>query len=392
MIAAPEAARIKARRPERLRHPWLFEGEVDSLPAGAVDGEAVRVLDHRGRFFAIAYLNRASKIRLRVISWHDEPIDAAFWQRRIAAAVGARGPLDVAAGRRLINAEGDGLPGLIVDSYAGWLAMQLSTLGVERAKQHIVSALETLVAPLGIYERSDMPERKLEGLEPHTGVVAGAAPPELIEIREGAARLLVDVSHGQKTGLFLDQRLNREAAAAYARGRRVLNCFAYTGGFSVHAALAGASAVTSVDISDEACELARRNLALNGFPDAPVIVANCFDWLRSASDREQKFELIILDPPSFARGKSALPGALRGYKEINLRALTMLEPGGVLVTCSCSRPVTRELFADMLRDAARDARRELQLLEDRGQPPDHPISMAAPETAYLKCFVVRMLD
>jgi 23S rRNA (cytosine1962-C5)-methyltransferase len=385
-------ARLKARRPERARHPWIFQGEIASLPEPVADGEILRVLDHRGRFLALAYVNRRSKIALRVIAWDDEPIDETFWRRRLARAIEARGRLEADAGRRLINAEGDGLPGLIVDTYAGWLVMQISTLGIDRAREPIVRALVGLASPRGIYERSDVPERALEGLEPKTGVVAGDAPPELVEIGEGAARLLVDVAHGQKTGLFLDQRLNRQAAAAYAPGRRAVNCFAYTGAFSVHASLAGATEVISIDISADACRLAERNLALNHCVNTSVLAANCFDWLRTASDAGATFGMVILDPPAFARGRSALAGAERGYKEINLRAIKLLEPGGVLVTCSCSRPVTREAFGDIVRQAARDAKRDLQLLEDRAQPPDHPALLAAPETAYLKCLILRALD
>jgi len=382
-------ARLKPRRPERARHPWIFAGEIAALPDAAENGDVVRVLDQRGRFFAMAYLNRASKITLRVVSWHDEPVDDRFWRSRVQAAIELRGALAPDAGRRIVNSEGDGLSGLIVDSYAGWLVVQLSTLGIERAREPIVGALLEFLSPHGIYERSDVPERSLEGLEPRTGVLAGATPPELVEIGEGPARLLVDIVHGQKTGLFLDQRLNRQAAAQYAAGRRVLNCFGYSGGFGVHASLAGASEVINVDISAEACRLAERNFALNHSLNTSVVEANCFDWLRNAADAEEKFGMIVLDPPAFARGRSALEGAIRGYKEINLRALKLLEPGGVLVTCSCSRPVTRELFAKMLRDAANDARRDVQILEERGQPPDHPVLIAAPETAYLKCVIAR---
>jgi 23S rRNA (cytosine1962-C5)-methyltransferase len=379
------------RRPERARHPWIFHGEIASLPESAADGEILRVLDHRGRFLALAYVNRRSKIVLRVLAWDEEPVDERFWHRRVARALQGRGVLEADAGRRLINAEGDGLPGLIVDSYAGWLVVQISTLGVDRAREQIVRALMELAAPRGIYERSDVPERALEGLEATTGVVAGDAPPELVEIGEGAARLLVDVVHGQKTGLFLDQRLNRHAAAAFAAGRRVVNCFAYTGGFSVHASLAGAREVLSIDISAEACGLAERNLALNHCVNTSVRVANCFDWLRTASDAGETFGMVILDPPAFARGRSALAGAQRGYKEINLRAIKLLDPGGVLVTCSCSRPMTRESFGEIIREAARDARRDMQVLEQHGLPPDHPVLLAAPETDYLKCFILRAL-
>jgi 23S rRNA (cytosine1962-C5)-methyltransferase len=386
------AARLKARRPERARHPWIFEGEIASLPESVADGEVLRVLDHRGRFLALAYVNRRSKIVLRLLSWDDEALDERFWHRRVERAIAARGKLEADVGRRLVNAEGDGLPGLVVDSYAGWLVIQISTLGIDRARDAIVRALVELAASHGVYERSDVPERALEGLGSTTGVIAGDAPPALVEIGEGPARLLVDVMHGQKTGLFLDQRLNRQAAAAYAASRRVVNCFAYSGGFSVHAALAGAAEIVSIDISADACRLAERNLALNRCVNTSVLEANCFDWLRAASDAGETFGVVILDPPAFARGRSALAGAQRGYKEINLRALKLLEPGGVLVTCSCSRPVTQGMFTDILRDAARDARRDVQVMERRGLPPDHPVLLGAPETDYLKCLILRALD
>jgi 23S rRNA (cytosine1962-C5)-methyltransferase len=385
------AARLRPRRPERARHPWIFAGEVAELPPDVADGAVVTVLDHRGAFFARAYCNRKSKIVLRVLTWTDEAIDGAWWRRRIGEAVARRGAQPRDAALRLINAEGDGLPGLVVDRYGEWLAVQISTLGVESARDAVVAALADAFPAIGIYERSDLPERELEGLARRTGVMAGAPPPPEIEIVENGARLMVDIAGGQKTGLFLDQRLNRIAAAAYARGRSVLNCFAYSGGFSVHAALAGASEVTSVDISAEACRLARENMARNGFADAPVVEANCFNYLRDASDAGRTFGLIILDPPAFARGKTTVDAAARGYKEINLRAIKMLEPGGILVTCSCSRPLPPRDFLGVIWSAAIDARREMQVLEERGQPPDHPALLNAPETSYLKCDILRAL-
>jgi len=389
--AVRPAAILRQRTPERVRHPWIFAGEIDSLPDDAKDGVALRVLDHRRKFFAMAYCNRASKIVLRVLSWRDEPIDAAWWRQKIARIVARRGEIAATSGMRLVNAEGDGLPGVIVDRYADWLSIQLSTLGADAARESIVAALRETCSPAGIFERSDLPERRLEGLQPRTGSLFGGDVPALVEIVEGPARLLVDIAHGQKTGLFLDQRVNRQAAAAYARGKRTANCFAYSGGFSMHAALAGAAVVESIDISEPACALARRNMALNGFEDAPVIAANCFDWLRHVADGETRYGMIVLDPPAFARGRSTIDAAVRGYKEINLRAIKSLEPGGVLVTCSCSRPIGLDEFVSIVRAAGDDAGRELQLLEERTQPPDHPVLLSAPETSYLKCLIVRAL-
>lgn len=361
------------------------------MPESVPDGAPLRVIDHRGKFYAMAYCNRASKIALRVLSWRDEAIDAQWWRRSIAASVARRTDAAPDAGLRLVNADGDQLPGVVADSYAGWIALQLATRGADAARDAIVAALIDVCRPAGIFERSDLPERRLEGLEERTGPLFGGEPPEIVEIREGAARLLVDVAHGQKTGLFLDQRANRQAAASYARGRRVANCFGYSGGFSVHAALAGAASVETIDISEPACALARRTMTRNGFPEAPVIAANCFDWLRHAADEERTYGMIVLDPPAFARGRSTIDAAVRGYKEINLRAIKALERGGILVTCSCSRPVGLDEFASIVRAAGNDAGRELQLLEERTQPPDHPVLLNAPETSYLKCLIVRAL-
>jgi 23S rRNA (cytosine1962-C5)-methyltransferase len=364
---------------------------VADLPAGIVDGDVVTVLDSRGAFFARAYSNRKSKIVLRVLTWEDEAVDAAWWRQRILESAARRGVQPNESGIRLVNAEGDGLPGLVVDKYGPWLAVQISTLGVERVRETVVAALAESCAPEGIFERSDLPERELEGLARRTGPMAGPPPPPEVEIVEGGARLIVDIAGGQKTGLFLDQRLNRAAAAGYAAGRTVLNCFAYSGGFSVHAALAGANEVTSVDISAQACRLARENMDRNGFAGAPIVEANCFNYLRDASDAGRTFGQIILDPPAFARGKSTLESASRGYKEINLRAIKMLEPEGILVTCSCSRPLTPRDFLGLVWSAALDAGRDLQILEERGQPPDHPALLNAPETSYLKCVILRAL-
>lgn len=385
------AARIRPRKPERIRHPWIFEGEIAELPAEAKDGEVVTVLDHRGKFMARAYCNRRSKIILRVLTWRDEPVDAAWWKRRVGESVARRGTSPTDGAARLVNAEGDGLPGLVVDAYAGWLVVQITTLGIESVREIVAAALAEACSPKGIFERSDVPERELEGLPPRTGLLFGASPADRIEIAEGPARLLVDVQRGQKTGLFLDQRLNRAAAAAYAQDRTVLNCFAYSGAFSVHAALAGARAVTSVDISADACKLARENMALNGYPESEVIEANCFTWLRDASDAGRTFGEIILDPPAFARGKATLESATRGYKEINLRAIKMLEPGGILVSCSCSRPLTPRDFLGMLWSAATDAGRTMQIVDERGHAPDHPVLLDAPETSYLKCAILRVI-
>lgn len=393
-----QTVRLKAQPPHRSLHPWVFAGEVGNLPDVA-PGELVRVVDVRGRQTGIAYANPRSKIVLRYLERGrgdlagDDAPATELWRRRVRAALERRAPFGPQEARRLVNAEGDGVPGLIVDDYAGWLSVQLTTAGSERARDEIVAALVETLQPHGIYERSDVPERALEGLLERTGVLWGPAPPELVEIRERDARLLVDVARGQKTGLFLDQRENRIAVARFASGARVLNTFAYSGGFSVHAALGGAREVTSVDISEEACALARRNLELGGFAAdaARTHVENAFDLLRRSADAHDRYDLVIIDPPAFARGRSSLEGALRGYREINLRGLKLLEPGGILVTCSCSRPVTREIFRQVVQRAAFDAKRSVQIVEERGHPDDHPALLEAPETDYLVCLILRVI-
>ena len=385
---------LHPQRLERIGHPWVFAGEIAHIPDAAYDGDVVRVTDPRGTVLGMAYLNRASKITLRYLSHHEERIDEGWWYDRLAVALLRRGQLpetDRTDALRLVNAEADGLPGLIVDQYAGVLSVQVLAMGLEPWRETIVQSLMDLVAPDSIYERSDVGVRELEGLEERTGLLAGSEPPELVEVREGQATLLVDVREGQKTGMFLDQRRNRAAAAAYARGARVLNCFAYSGAFGVHAGLAGAMQVTNADISGAACALAERNMARNGLAGLhTAIEANCFDLLRSLSDGPDRMDMVILDPPAFTKSRSAVEGALRGYKEINLRAMRLLAPGGVLVTCSCSQHIDDLTFKAMLLDAARDARREVRILEQRGQGPDHPVLLRAPETQYLICIIAEI--
>jgi len=385
---------LRPQRPERNGHPWVYAGEIEQIPAGAEDGAVVRVADSRGRFLGMAYLNRASKITLRYLTARDESIDAAWWRSQVAASLARRRDLprvDHTNALRLVNAEADGLPGLIVDRYAETLVVQFLALGLEPWRDTIVAALQELVAPASIFERSDVAVRGLEGLPERSGLLAGDEPPPLVEIYEGPARLLVDIRTGQKTGMYLDQRRNRAAAGSYARGARLLNCFAYSGAFGVHAGLAGAVEVVNADISAAACELAERNMALNGLAERHrAVEANCFDLLRSYSDAGERFDMVILDPPAFTKSRGAVEGALRGYKEINLRAMRLLSCG-ILVTCSCSQHIDDATFLEMLRAAARDARRDVRILEHRGQGPDHPMLLRAPETRYLICIIAEVM-
>jgi 23S rRNA (cytosine1962-C5)-methyltransferase len=392
--AGVPSARLRPRRPERVDHPWVFAGEIDRLDHHARDGDIIRVQDARGHVLGMAYLNTRSKITLRLLTLYEEPIDAAWWLGRLAAALARRRhllQLDHTNALRLVHAEADGLPGLIVDRYGDVLVVQMLTLGLEPWREVLIEGLWELVRPRTIWERSDVPVRTLEGLEPRAGLLAGAQPPALLEVLEGRARLLVDVRRGQKTGMFLDQRRNRYAVATYAAEAAVLNCFAYSGGFSVHAALSGARMLIDVDSSEDACALADQNLALNGAADRhESIAANCFDLLREWSVQGRQFDLVILDPPAFTKSRSSLDSALRGYKEINLRALHLLRSGGILVTCSCSQHVNNLLFKEMLRDAAQDAHCDVRVLEQRGAGPDHPFLLRAPETAYLTCLIAEV--
>lgn len=386
--------RLRHQRPERLGHPWVFAGEVAHVPVGVPDGSVVRVLDPAGHLLGTAYLNTNSKITLRYLSPTDQQIDEEWWYVRLEAALARRAALprvDSTDALRLVNAEADGLPGLIVDHYADTLVVQLLALGLEPWREVLIEALWDLARPETIWERSDVAVRELEGLERRSGLLAGREPPPLLEVFEGPARLLVDVREGQKTGMFLDQRRNRQAVATYAQGARVLNCFAYSGAFGVHAGLAGAREVINADISAAACDLAEQNMALNGLAEYHrAIEANCFDLLRSWSDGPERLDMVILDPPAFTRSRGAVEGALRGYKEINLRAMRLLHPGGILVTCSCSQHIDDPTFKAMLREAAHDARREVRLLEQRGQGPDHPVLLRAPETQYLICIIAEV--
>ncbi|MDH7484993.1 MAG: class I SAM-dependent methyltransferase [Anaerolineae bacterium] len=389
--------RAGKEKPVRLRHPWLFSGAIARIEGEATDGDVVDVLSAGGEWLARGYLNRSSQIAVRLLTWEaGEQIDRHFWRRRLERALAGRAALSAdpaTTAYRLVHAESDGLPGLVVDRYGDWLAAQFLTLGIERQKETLVELLMELAEPRGIVERSDVAVRRKEGLEPHCGLLAGEALPPLVEVQEHGHRFVVDIAAGQKTGFYLDQRENRRRVAAYAAGREVLNAFAYTGAFAVYALAAGARQVTNVESSTEALELAERNLALNGFdPDrqAEQIAGNVFEVLRGFRQAGRRFDLVILDPPKFAETKGQVEAATRGYKDINLLALQLLPPGGVLATFSCSGLVSEDLFQKVIFGASVDAGRDVQVLERLGQPPDHPVLLAFPEGAYLKGFICRV--
>jgi 23S rRNA (cytosine1962-C5)-methyltransferase len=371
----------------RAGHPWIYRSDV--AEADAAPGDLVRVTGTRGRIVGYALFSDRSEITLRLVSLGPEPPAAGFVRDRLAAALRFRESLHLdATACRLVHGEADRLPSLIVDRYGDYLVVQALSQGIDRRLPEITAALMELARPKGILARNDPRVRQLEGLEQKVEALAGDVP-EQIEIREGAVGYEVDVWHGQKTGLFLDQRENREAALRYARGR-LLDAFSYHGGFAL-ALAPKCDAVLAVDISDDAVARIRANAARNRIAHVEARAMNAFDELRELERTGARFETIVLDPPAFAKNKASVPKALSGYKEINLRALKLLEPGGFLVTCSCSYNVTEGMFLDVVAEAAADARAEVSLVEKRSQGRDHPILLNVPETYYLKCLILRRL-
>lgn len=401
--AATPVVKLKAGRekPVVQHHPWVFSGAIAALPDAAANGDVVDVVDARGAWLARGYVNRASQIQIRLLTWDQaEAIDAAFWERRLAAAVARRKSL-LASGAtdacRLVYAENDYLPGLIVDRYGDYLVMEAGTLTIDRHKQMLAQELLTLTGCRGVIERSDTAARRLEGLDEAAGLLAGEAPPDRIEIHEQGMRFVVDLVGGQKTGFYLDQRENRRRIAEVCNGARVLNGFSYTGAFAVAALSAGATHVTNVDGSIEALELAEENLRRNGFdPDrqSENLAGDMFqvlrDW-RAEGAPGGPFDVVILDPPKFAQTRGQVERALRGYKDINLQALHLIRPGGYLATFSCSGLVSADLFQKVIFGAAIDAGRDLQIVGGLRQAADHPVAITFPEGDYLKGLLCRVL-
>lgn len=370
-------------------HPWIFRSDIERED-GAADGLPVRVLTSAGRFLAMAVYNPRSQISLRILSRRDEPIDGAFIRGRVRRAVDYRRRFADLNSCRLIFAESDGLPAVIADKFGDVIVVQILCLGMERFKADIVDALAQELSPRGVYERNDVPVRELEGLSQQTGLLWGEVP-DRVEMQENGVRFLVDVKEGQKTGFFLDQKENRAAIAPFVPGMRVLDCFTHTGSFALHAARYGAAEVTGVDISEHACACALENARLNGVEDRVRFeCANAFDFLRAHQTAGEQYDVVILDPPAFTKTRSAVEGALRGYKEINLRGMKLTRDGGFFVTCSCSQHVTPDLFRGMLMDAQKDAHVQLRQIEWRTQGRDHPILLASPETQYLKCGIFQV--
>jgi len=368
-------------------HPWVYGTEVANIAGDFEPGDIVEVIDAKGKFLGRGYINPASQILVRILTRdRSEEINRAFFAGRIKAALDYRDRVVYNTDSyRLIFAEADFLPALIVDKYGDCLVVQTLALGIDKFKDLIVDILDEFLNPAGIYERNDASVRELEGLPLKTGFLKGSFEPH-IEINENGLVFLVDLEGGQKTGYFLDQRENRLALKGIAKDFRVLDCFCHTGAFSVYAAKYGAREVNGIDIAAPALALAEKNASRNGFGGICTFrEGNAFDELRALERNKEKYDLIILDPPAFTKSKRTLEGAVRGYKEINLRAMKLLPPGGFLVTCTCSYHLTETRFLEVLMDAAKDAGRQLRLVELRRQSRDHPMLLASNETFYLKC-------
>ena len=396
MPTATIVLKPKRARPFFGRHPWVLDSAVLRVDGTPADGAVVDLATHDGQFVARGLWNSASRLRVRLYAFDAAArLDDAWWRSRIEAAVRLRRTLgldDPEGAARLVNSEGDDLSGLIVDRYGDSLAVQVTALAMAERLELICDALETLVAPKGILLRgAERGLAKLEGLHLADRLVRGTAPTGPIFVREHGLRFGVDLAAGQKTGYYLDQRDNRQAAARYARGRRVLDMFCYSGGFSVACAVAGrAASVLAVDSSAKATALAKANADLNGAANVTVDTADAFEKLDALAAAGERFGMVVLDPPKFARSRGSLEDALRAYHRINRVALGLLEPGGILVTCSCSGSVSRDDFLEMLAGVAQRARRPIQLLECRGAGPDHPVSVSCLEGEYLKCVIARV--
>lgn len=374
------------------RHPWIFSKAIKRFSGSPGSGDVVTLVSEGGDFLARGLWSPESTIRLRVLTWEDELIDTGFWEKRLKRAIAWRGSVPPNEARRLVHAESDYLPGLVVDQYGGWLVLQALTAGIDRYKHDIAEILNKLLNPRGIYERSDVDVRAREGLKETTGLLLGETPPDLVEILENNHRFWVDIQHGHKTGFYLDQRENRQICADFVQpGMQVMNLFSYTGGFSVYAYAAGAETVISVDASHAALELADQNLALNGFSDTPLLAGDVFEVLRDYRREGQTFDMIILDPPKFAKSSQNLESALRGYKDINFLAWQLLKPNGILMTFSCSGLVAADLFRKVVFGALEDAGRDAQVLRQLEAPPDHPVALTFPEGAYLKGLLCRVI-
>jgi 23S rRNA (cytosine1962-C5)-methyltransferase len=401
MKHARAVIRFGREKPIRQQHPWVFSGAIDRVEGDPAPGDVIDVRAHDGAFLARGYWNPKSQIQVRILTWRDEAIDEAWWRAMLQRALDARRHLaepesDNAfpTGFRLINAENDYLPGLVVDVYGRWLVLQALTLGIEQQKDRLTHLLADLLKPMGIYERSDVDVRGKEGLRASTGTLWGLEPPDLIEFQYDQLKFLVDVRQGHKTGDYLDQRQNwaalRDALqkARFGAETRTLNMFSYTGKFG----LATSGTVINVDASHEALELSEKIYQLNQFSEdrTEFIQADAFEYLRDQAEAREQFDVIVLDPPKFASSAQQIDKAARGYKDINLHAFQCVKPGGYLLTFSCSGAVSRDLFQKIVFGALADTGRQAQIVQQLSAADDHPVALTFPEGEYLKGLLLRV--
>ena len=369
-------------------HPWVFSNEVNHFEGKIVSGEICSVYSYDNKFIGKGFFNSSSKIIVRLLAWEDIDIDEEFYKSKIQKAYDYRRQIGLDNNFRMIFSEADGLSGLIVDKYGDYLSIQILSLGMEKIKDLIIRLLVEVTKCKGIYERSDVSIRKKEGLEEFKGLVYGDFNP-LVEIEENGIKMYVDLENGQKTGYFLDQKYNRANLKNYVKDKVVLDCFSHTGGFALHAAKYGAKEVVAVDISEKAVNDIEKNAKLNGFDNIKAEQADVFEYLRK-EDNYNKFNCIILDPPAFTKSKETINKAYKGYKDINLQAMKMIKEGGFLFTFSCSEHMKPSMFLEMLADARKDSKREIQLIDFRIQAPDHPTLLESDEGLYLKCAVLHI--
>jgi 23S rRNA (cytosine1962-C5)-methyltransferase len=387
--------RPRRARPFFARHPWVFDSSIERVAGQPEPGDAVEVVTSEGQFVATGLYNPTSTIRVRLYRWGDGPLDEAFWSKSLTQAERLRtGILGLGVDRsayRLVSSEGDGLSGLTVDRYDRWLVAQFSSLALYARRELIVRLLIELTGVEGIIARTERGIAQKEGLKAGEQVTIGSIPGDPVEIVENELTFRVDLRSGQKTGFYLDQRVNRREVAGYCRGKRVLDLFCFSGGFSLNAARAGAVRALGVDSSAPAIELARQHAILNRIDTAEFQTGDVLEVLERLRSDGQKFDVVICDPPKYAKQAKDVEHALKGYLRLNMAALDVLEPDGILVTCSCSGLIGRELFADLIGTVAEQSARPIQILDQRGQAPDHPVSASCLETEYLKCLICRVL-
>lgn len=381
----------------RQRHPWVFSGALDKVKGKPENGDVVRVEDTSGEFLAYGYYNDQSRVAVRLIEWDENvTIDESWYEQKIKTAIAGRSHLLASADTttcRLIFSEADFLPGLIVDRYADFLSLQILSSGIEKAKDTIIAVLVKLLQPKGIFDRSDATARTHEGITAENGLLWGETPAEFIEVKENGILYHINIAEGQKSGFYCDQRDNRKILASYTKEKTVLDCFSYSGGFSLNAFAQGAAEVTSVDSSALAIETLKQNIILNKFDESKhiAIQSDVNKQLRQFNDDGKKFDVIVLDPPKYAPSRSALDRAARAYKDLNRRGLLLLESGGLLATFSCSGAVDIDTFKQIIAWAALDAGKEVQIIKQFCQPEDHPVRLSFPEGEYLKGLLVRVV-